>query len=132
MALDLGGTNFRVLLIDIDGEKFHMENEIYAIPQDIMTGPGQQLFDTIAASLADFMVKFGVNGYRLPLGFTFSFPCNQEGLTAARLVSWTKGFACSGVVGEDVVQLLREAIKRRSVSIYKKYIYFIIKILIYF
>lgn len=33
MALDLGGTNFRVLVIDIDGddlESFKMENEIFA------------------------------------------------------------------------------------------------------
>lgn len=44
---------------------------------------------------------------KLPLGFTFSFPCSQEGLTKARLAIWTKGFKCAGVEGEDVVQLLR-------------------------
>jgi len=43
----------------------------------------------------------------LPLGFTFSFPCSQEGLTKARLATWTKGFKCSGVEGEDVVRLLQ-------------------------
>lgn len=32
---------------------------------------------------------------KLPLGFTFSFPCKQEGLTCAKLVGWTKG---TGVV----------------------------------
>lgn len=32
------------------------------------------------------------------------------------LIRWTKGFACEGVEGKDVVQLLREAIKRRGVS----------------
>ena len=47
---------------------------------------------------------------KLPLGFTFSFPCSQEGLTKARLATWTKGFKCAGVEGEDVVQLLREAL----------------------
>ncbi|CAF4916154.1 unnamed protein product, partial [Rotaria socialis] len=25
-----------------------------------------------------------------PIGFTFSFPCSQEGLASARLTSWTK------------------------------------------
>lgn len=105
-----------MLLIDIDGEHFHMENEIYAISTELMLGSGRQLFDRIAECLSNFMEKFGVKGFRLPLGFTFSFPCFQVGLTAARLVSWTKGFNCAGVVGEDVVQLLREAIKRRSVS----------------
>lgn len=43
MALDLGGTNFRVLVIDIDGDDFRMENEIFAIPQSIMTGTGEQV-----------------------------------------------------------------------------------------
>lgn len=43
MALDLGGTNFRVLVIDIDGDDFNMENEIFAIPQSIMTGTGEQV-----------------------------------------------------------------------------------------
>lgn len=61
------------------------------------------------------MEKRNVKQYKLPLGFTFSFPCKQEGLTKARLVSWTKGFNCSGVEGEDVVQLLRNAIKKRQV-----------------
>lgn len=32
------------------------------------------------------------------------------------LISWTKGFRCSGVEGHDVVQLLRDAIKRHGVS----------------
>ena len=40
--------------------------------------------------------------------------CWQEGLTVGRLATWTKGFKCSGVEGEDVVGLLREAIDRRG------------------
>jgi hexokinase len=51
---------------------------------------------------------------RLPLGFTFSFPCKQEGLTHAKLVTWTKGFKASGVEGKDVVGMLREACHRRG------------------
>ncbi|XP_022669594.1 hexokinase-2-like isoform X3 [Varroa jacobsoni] len=114
LALDLGGTNFRVLLIEIDGDKFKMDNAIYAVPQEIMLGTGTQLFDHIAECLATFSMERGIYGQRLPLGFTFSFPCRQEGLTRARLVTWTKGFKCSGVEGEDVVKLLREAIARRG------------------
>ena len=50
---------------------------------------------------------------RFSLGFTFSFPCKQEGLASARLTAWTKGFSCAGVVNEDVVKLLQEAIDER-------------------
>lgn len=31
---------------------------------------------------------------------------------AGKLLCWTKGFACSGVVGNDPVQLLDAALKR--------------------
>lgn len=54
---------------------------------------------------------------KLPLGFTFSFPCRQEGLDKAILTTWTKGFKVEGVEGQDVVRLLHEAIDRRGVGI---------------
>lgn len=114
LALDLGGTNFRVLLIELDGHLFDMKSKIYAIPKNIMLGSGEQLFDHIAECLANFMKEHGVQKELLPLGFTFSFPLNQMGLTRGLLERWTKGFNCSGVVGEDVVRLLQEAIERRG------------------
>ncbi|XP_055909640.1 hexokinase type 2-like [Eupeodes corollae] len=115
LALDLGGTNFRVLLIHLKGENdFQMESRIYAIPQHIMLGSGIQLFDHIAECLSNFMNEHDVYKERLPLGFTFSFPLQQLGLTKGLLVTWTKGFNCEGVVNEDVVQLLKDAIARRG------------------
>merc|ERR1719464_1044770 len=70
--------------------------------------------DHIAKCLSDFVFDRELQDEVLPLGFTFSFPCEQEGLARGRLVKWTKGFNCSGVEGEDVVQLLSEAIERRG------------------
>ncbi|XP_060845114.1 hexokinase type 2-like [Rhopalosiphum padi] len=116
LALDLGGTNFRVLLIELgDKNHFHMDFEIFKVPSQIQTGHGTELFDHIAKCLAEFVNKYNVDSKKaLPLGFTFSFPLRQVGLTKGFLNSWTKGFNCSGVVGEDVVRLLKEAIKRRK------------------
>ena len=38
LALDLGGTNFRVLLVDIGEDKqFSMESKIFPIPNEVMT-----------------------------------------------------------------------------------------------
>lgn len=62
--------------------------------------------------------EHGVYEERLALGFTFSFPLKQLGLTKGILQRWTKGFSCSGVVGEDVVQGLKDAIARRGVRFY--------------
>ena len=39
LALDLGGTNFRVLALELtEDQEFLMDSKIYAIPQNIMTG----------------------------------------------------------------------------------------------
>lgn len=57
--------------------------------------------------------KLILPGVRYPLGFTFSFPCKQEGLASARLSTWTKGFTCAGVVGQDVVKMLQNAIDEK-------------------
>uniref|UniRef100_A0A8C9P6Y4 Hexokinase-2 n=1 Tax=Spermophilus dauricus TaxID=99837 RepID=A0A8C9P6Y4_SPEDA len=117
LALDLGGTNFRVLRVRVTDnglQKVEMENQIYAIPEDIMRGSGTQLFDHIAECLANFMDKLQIKDKKLPLGFTFSFPCHQTKLDESFLVSWTKGFKSSGVEGRDVVALIRKAIQRRG------------------
>ncbi|XP_015840633.1 hexokinase type 2 isoform X2 [Tribolium castaneum] len=114
LALDLGGTNFRVLLIELSKDHFEMRSKIYAIPQHIMLGSGEQLFDHIADCLASFMKQEQVIAETLPLGFTFSFPLTQKGLTKGILERWTKGFNCSNCVGNDVVQLLKDAIARRG------------------
>ncbi|XP_022115020.2 hexokinase type 2 isoform X5 [Pieris rapae] len=114
LALDLGGTNFRVLIINLGENHFDMKSKIYAIPTHIMTGTGVALFDHIAECLANFMKENDVYKERLALGFTFSFPLKQLGLTKGLLQRWTKGFSCSGVVGEDVVQGLKDAIARRG------------------
>lgn len=92
----------------------------------------------------DFQTKQNLMEQVLPLGFTFSFPCKQLGLDKVRgrrwprgmgsvpgcdaawpllpflfqalLLTWTKGFSASGCVGQDVVQLLREAAQRKQVG----------------
>ena len=49
LSLDLGGTNFRVIFMELTAQKeFMMDSKIYAIPHTIMTGPGVGLFDHIA------------------------------------------------------------------------------------
>lgn len=42
--------------------------------------PFFQLFDHIAECLANFLDKLQIKDKKLPLGFTFSFPCHQTKL----------------------------------------------------
>lgn len=41
-----------------------------------------QLFDHIVQCISDFLDYMGMKNARLPLGFTFSFPCRQTSLDA--------------------------------------------------
>lgn len=45
LALDLGGTNFRVLRIQInrEGRGIQMDNQVYKMPTDVMTGTGEEV-----------------------------------------------------------------------------------------
>ncbi|KAM8972018.1 hexokinase-3 [Pelodytes ibericus] len=115
LVLDLGGAKFRILEVKLDGSRgVEMESEIYAIPEEVLLGTGEQLFDHVAECLSHFLQQRNLKQTVLPLGFTFSFPCVQSRLDKSVLISWTKGFHCSGVEGKDVVQLLQDAIRRRG------------------
>nr|XP_020646499.1 hexokinase-3 [Pogona vitticeps] len=116
LALDLGGTNFRVLLVQVQGREeggVRMTSETYTIPPEIAQSNATQLFDHIVHCIVDFNSKHSILGRALPLGFTFSFPCHQVNLDKGILLRWTKGFSASGCVGEDAVSLLRQALQRQ-------------------
>nr|GMD84758.1 hexokinase-2, chloroplastic [Ipomoea batatas] len=119
-ALDLGGTNFRVLRVQLGGKEERVvatEFEQVSIPQELMFGTSEELFDFIASALAKFAQKEGEKFHLPPgrtreIGFTFSFPVKQTSIKSGILIKWTKGFAVSGTAGKDVVACLNEAMKR--------------------
>uniref|UniRef100_A0A8D3CK43 Hexokinase-2 n=1 Tax=Scophthalmus maximus TaxID=52904 RepID=A0A8D3CK43_SCOMX len=117
VALDLGGSNFRILRVKVTRDKkqpVQMESQVYDTPDDIIHGNGTQLFGHVADCLGDFMEKQKIKDKKIPVGFTFSFPCAQSKLDEAVLLTWTKKFKASGVEGMDVVKLLNKAIKKRG------------------
>ncbi|KAE9600147.1 putative phosphotransferase with an alcohol group as acceptor [Lupinus albus] len=123
-ALDLGGTNFRVLRVQLGGKDERViatEFEQVSIPQNLMFGTSEELFDFIALRLAKFAAKedgrfhFSA-GRKREIGFTFSFPVKQTSIDSGILIKWTKGFAVSGTTGKDVVACLNEAMKRQGLN----------------
>ncbi|XP_014386035.1 PREDICTED: glucokinase isoform X2 [Myotis brandtii] len=119
LSLDLGGTNFRVMLVKVgEGEAGHWsvktKHQMYCIPEDAMTGTAEMLFDYISECISDFLDKHQMKHKKLPLGFTFSFPVRHEDIDKGILLNWTKGFKASGAEGNNIVGLLRDAIKRRG------------------
>ncbi|EGI60911.1 Hexokinase-2 [Acromyrmex echinatior] len=115
LALDLGGTNFRVVLLELaHGAPIREEVKRYYIGSELRVGSAIPLFDHLAESVSDFVISQGLQDVELPLGFTFSFPMIQHSLDVGVLVTWTKTFNCPDAVNKDAVRLLREALDRRG------------------
>lgn len=113
LALDLGGTNFRVILLDVHlGNIVREEVKHYHIADNLRLGCGIKLFDYLAKCLLEFVAEQNLEDTEVPLGFTFSFPMKQHSLDSAELVTWTKSFKADNVQGNDVVKLLRESLNR--------------------
>ncbi|KAL7673466.1 hypothetical protein ACOME3_008322 [Neoechinorhynchus agilis] len=117
LALDLGGTNFRVLDVNLREDKtVDCSSKIFLMPERIMIGTGEDLFDYIAECIASYARSQRMPRHKgaLPLGFTFSFPCQQLAINSAVLLNWTKGFKSTGCEGKDITRMLDDAFARRA------------------
>lgn len=119
LSLDLGGTNIRVMVVELDGNGNAALAAVskFVIPQEMMSGTGDNLFDFIADCIKLFFKENNIGTQRgYDLTFTFSFPVNQSSIASGKLIGWTKGFTAAGVEGKDVVALLSEALKRKEIG----------------
>ena len=92
LALDLGGTNFRVILISLDAgsTSVRLMSQKHPVSESLMNGPGEDLFNFMADKLREFLIEHNLEKRKHYLGFTFSFPTVQHGLASASLATWTK------------------------------------------
>lgn len=120
LAIDLGGTNLRVVLVTLKGNhKFQTVQSKYALAKHMRTALADELWGFIADCLKKFIEEFYPDGVAapLPLGFTFSYPASQDKITEGILQTWTKGFDIAGVEGHDVVPMLQAALKKLDVPV---------------
>ncbi|KAG5367874.1 Hexokinase [Yarrowia sp. C11] len=157
LALDMGGTNLRVVKVTLDGERgFDVMQSKYHMPPNIKVGKQEELWEYIAECLGKFLADNypealeahnrgrdvdrtasqsftrdkspaphnqhiscspGFDIHKIPLGFTFSYPCSQPAVNRGVLQRWTKGFDIEGVEGEDVVPMLEAALERKNIPI---------------
>jgi hexokinase len=132
LAVDLGGTNFRVCSIQLHGDStFSLTQSKVAIPKELMVAKtAKELFAFLAKQIEKFLEAHHNDhfethirrrqtvstpeGYRdehiFRLGFTFSFPVHQIGINRGTLIRWTKGFDIADAVGQDVCALLQKEI----------------------
>ena len=132
LAVDLGGTNFRVCSILLEGNSdFELTFSKVAIPRELMVAQtSKELFAFLAKQIELFLKEHHTDhfethvrrrqtvstpeGYRdehiFNLGFTFSFPVHQIGINRGTLIRWTKGFDIPDAIGQDVCALLQKEI----------------------
>jgi len=132
MAVDLGGTNFRVCSIRLHGNStFSLTQSKVAIPKELMVAKtSHELFSFLAEQIALFLEQHHNDHYNhtirrrttvsspngfldeeiFNLGFTFSFPVDQSAIDKGTLIRWTKGFDIPDAVGKDVCKLLQDEI----------------------
>ena len=123
LAVDLGGTNFRVCSIILHGNHtFSLKQSKVAVPRSLMeTKSPHELFSFLAKQIEAFLKTHHNEHFeahiRRPslqnffdLGFTFSFPVDQLGINKGKLIRWTKGFDIDEAIGRDVCALLQEEI----------------------
>lgn len=84
LALDLGGTNFRVILLELENGKISNEVvKMYHIGSELRVGDetvAVALFDYIGQCLCDFVQENDLVSIPLPLGkmLTFSYGLNEK------------------------------------------------------
>ncbi|KAI9163249.1 Glucokinase [Paramyrothecium foliicola] len=132
LAVDLGGTNFRVCSIMLNGDTtFNLTYNKTPIPKHLMVAKtASELFAFLAKQIELFLREHHADhfnshvrrrqtsstpqGFRdehiFRLGFTFSFPVQQLGINKGNLIRWTKGFDIPDAVGKDVCSLLQTEI----------------------
>ncbi|KAJ8705410.1 hypothetical protein PYW07_011237 [Mythimna separata] len=118
LALDLGGTNFRVLLLELKAGQLVRQNvKQYHISNALRLGTGDELFNYLADCVQDFLQQLGMEDQEFSLGFTFSFPMKQHSISSGELITWTKSFKCSGLEGVDVAALLERCLRARRLRV---------------
>jgi len=101
--------------LDLEGHGgFTSEVNKKEVPVSIQQGTGEALFDFIAAAVKELQ---GNSNAPAPLGYTFSFPIDQKSLNSGILMRWTKNFTATGVVREDVVEILHKSFTKIGVNL---------------
>ncbi|KAJ1899972.1 hypothetical protein LPJ66_001769 [Kickxella alabastrina] len=118
-AIDLGGTNLRILKVTLDGKGgVTTEHQKFTLTQEAKS---RTLFDFIAQCVETFLDDRNLRptGRQPPIsiGFTFSYPVQQTSINSGILVQWTKGLNVPGCVGRDVVRLLQDALLRLGLRV---------------
>lgn len=125
LALDVGGSTFRVALIELNGRDKAMRIVRVAssvIDNSVKLLEGTEFFDWMAeqieAMLSDVGADYGRGEVPLAMGLSWSFPIDQTALNSGLVIHMGKGFMCSnGTVGQELGHLIIQSCHKRSLNV---------------
>lgn len=113
LVLDLGGTNYRVAIVDFTQEKpLIYPNNGWKKDMSVMKSPGytrEELFK----ELADLIVEIK-REEEMPIGYCFSYPAESVPGGDAKLLRWTKGVDIRKMVGQFVGKPLLDYLNEKN------------------
>ena len=113
LVLDLGGTNYRVAIVDFTQEKpVIYPNNGWKKDMSVMKSPGytrEELFK----ELADLIVEIK-REEEMPIGYCFSYPAESVPGGDAKLLRWTKGVDIRKMVGQFVGKPLLDYLNEKN------------------
>ena len=113
LVLDLGGTNYRVAIVDFTQEKpVIYPNNGWKKDMSVMKSPGytrEELFK----ELADLIVEIK-REEEIPIGYCFSYPAESVPGGDAKLLRWTKGVDIRKMVGQFVGKPLLDYLNEKN------------------
>lgn len=113
LVLDLGGTNYRVAIVDFTQEKpVIYPNNGWKKDMSVMKSPGytrEELFK----ELADLIVEIK-REEEMPIGYCFSYPTESVPGGDAKLLRWTKGVDIRKMVGQFVGKPLLDYLNEKN------------------
>lgn len=128
LALDVGGSTFRVALCQLGGRE-RGENGMclrrirsFVIDENIRRLPGQAFFDWMADRIGEMLAEYnhikGTTNAMLPMGLAWSFPIQQTSPRSGRLLAMGKGFhATLDVEGQDLSEIIMRSCRRKGLNV---------------
>ncbi|KAF2144870.1 uncharacterized protein K452DRAFT_265293 [Aplosporella prunicola CBS 121167] len=125
LALDVGGSTFRVALVELQGKSQGMriaKMRSFRVDDRVRQLEGHAFFDWMAErieeTIADPDVKKRCGPHTLPMGLAWSFPVEQTSTRSGILLDMGKGFRASkGVQKRDLGELIMLACNRRKLNV---------------
>jgi hexokinase len=125
LALDVGGSTFRVALIELSGRQGGMKirsSTSSVIDEPVKALEGTAFFDWMAQKidgmLAGVNAQYGRETTPLAMGLSWSFPVNQTSISSGLIINMGKGFRCSNTTqGQELGELIIQACRRRNLNV---------------